>query len=201
MRARGWLAVLVVCLALGCAVAWLARGWWLAGLGGRLVRVDALAGMAADAVAVPAADYVRAGVPLETLEEALRLRGRGRMLMSCPDWYGVSECALAESALKKRGYPGARLEWLRTARLPDEEEAEAVIGRLRQDGMGSAIILLPNYKTRRLGGLYKKLGQRAGVGVRVAAAPGADFQPERWWQSREGQKRFAEEVLRWLGVF
>ncbi|MEK7993703.1 MAG: hypothetical protein AAB403_07855, partial [Planctomycetota bacterium] len=102
MRARGWLAVLVVCLALGCAVAWLARGWWLAGLGGSLVRVDALAGMAADVVVAPGADYVRAGVPLKTLEEALRLRGRGRILMSCADWYGVSECKLAETALEKR---------------------------------------------------------------------------------------------------
>ena len=77
-----------------------------------------------------------------------------RIVMSCPDLYGVSECELAETALRDRGYQGVRIEWLRTGRLPDEMEADKAIRWLRERGAKSAIILLPNYKARRLGGVY-----------------------------------------------
>jgi hypothetical protein len=136
------------------------------------------------------------------LEDAARLLREGRVrriVMSCADFYGVSECELAERALQARGCPGARIDWLRTERLPDEVEADKAIRHLRSSGTKSAIILLPNYKVRRLGGVYQRLGARFGIDVHVWGR-GSGFDPERWWKSREGQKRFAEEFVRLVGL-
>jgi hypothetical protein len=137
-------------------------------------------------------------VDVETLEEAVRLLRTGtvkHIVMSCPDAYGVSECELAETALRDRGYLEARIEWLRTERLPDEMEADKAIRWLRERGARSAIILLPNYKVRRLGGVYRRLGAQSALDVNVSRQNG-EFDPQRWWRSREGQKRFAEEFMR-----
>ena len=74
-------------------------------------------------------------------------------------------------------------------------EAGKTIQYLRERGAKSAIILLPNYKTRRLGRVYRRLGARSGIRVNVWSQE-REFNPQRWWRSREGQKRFAEQVLR-----
>jgi hypothetical protein len=135
---------------------------------------------------------------MDTLEEAMRLQGGfsvKRIVMSCPDFYGVSECELAEVALRNRGYLGVRIEWLRTERIPGEMEAGKAIQYLRERGAKSAIILLPNYKTRRLGRVYRRLGAQSGIRVNVWGQE-REFNPQRWWRSRDGQKRFAEEFLR-----
>jgi hypothetical protein len=135
---------------------------------------------------------------METLKEALRLLRTGRVkriVMSCPDFYGVSECELAATALRGGGYPGDRIEWLRTERLPDEMEADKTIRWLTERGAKSAIILLPNYKTRRLGRVYHRLGTQSDIKVTLSSQ-NREFDPQRWWRSREGQKRFAEEVAR-----
>lgn len=124
-----------------------------------------------------------------------RSGGVKRVVMSCPDSYGVSECEFAETALRNRGYLGVRIEWLRTERIPDEMEAGKAIQYLRERGAKSAIILLPNYKTRRLGRVYRRLGAQSGIRVNVWSQE-REFNPQRWWRSREGQKRFAEEFLR-----
>lgn len=179
-------------------IAWFGRDVWLEALGRYLTATSAELGSSADYAVVPASDDIRADVHVETLEEAVRLLRAGRVkhiVMSCPDSYGSSECELAETALRDRGYLGARIEWLRTERLPDEMEADKTIRWLRERGTKSAIILLPNYKARRLGGAYRRLGVQSGIEVSVSAQNG-DFDPQRWWRSREEQKRFAEELVR-----
>ena len=185
-------------LALIVCIAWFGRGVWLSFLGQHLVDTVGEPKSGADVVVVPAADYIRADVGIETLEEAVRLQRGGsvkRVVMSCPDSYGVSECEFAETALRNRGYLGVRIEWLRTERIPDEMEAGKAIQYLRERGAKSAIILLPNYKTRRLGRVYRRLGAQSGIRVNVWSQE-REFNPQRWWRSREGQKRFAEEFLR-----
>jgi hypothetical protein len=185
-------------LVLMVGIAWFGRDVWLEALGRYLTATSAELGSSADYAVVPASDDIRADVHVETLEEAVRLLRAGRVkhiVMSCPDWYGSSECELAETALRDRGYLGARIEWLRTERLPDEMEADKTIRWLRERGTKSAIILLPNYKARRLGGAYRRLGVQSGIEVSVSAQNG-DFDPQRWWRSREEQKRFAEELVR-----
>ena len=192
---------LKLCLAslvLIVGIAWFGRGVWLSFLGRYLVDTSGELKSGADFVVIPAADYIRADVTTATLEEAVRLLRQGRVrhiVMSCAEAYGVSECELAQKALRDRGYPEARIEWLRTERLPDEVEADLAIRYLKSNSSKSAIILLPNYKARRLGHVYRRLGARSGIEVDVMRL-GGEFDPEKWWRSREGQKRFAEELVR-----
>lgn len=179
-------------------VAWFGRDAWLGALGRSLTASRGEPSSSVDFAVVPAADYIRPDVGMETLEEAVRLQLGGsvkHIVMSCPDFYGVSECELAETALRNRGYLGARVEWLRTEPMPDEMEAGKTIQYLRGRGAKSAIILLPNYKVWRLGGVYRRLGAQSAIQVNVSGQD-REFKPRRWWKSREGQKRFAEELLR-----
>lgn len=185
-------------LVLMVGIAWFGRDAWLGALGRSLTASRGEFISRVDFAVVPAADYIRADVGVETLEEAVRLQlgsSVQHIVMSCPDFYGVSECELAETALRNRGYLRVRVEWLRTEPIPDEREAVKTIQYLRERGAKSAIILLPNYKAWRLGGAYHRLGAQFGILVNVRSQD-REFNPRRWWKSREGQKRFAEEFLR-----
>ena len=170
---------LKLCLAslvLIAGIAWFGRGVWLPFLGQYLVGTNGESELGADVVVVPAADYIRPDVNTKTLERAATLLREGRVrhiVMSCAEFYGVSECELAEKALRDRGYPETRIEALRTERLPDEAEADLVIRDLKDSGNKSAIILLPNYKALRLGHIYRQLGAQDGIEVSVWRQAGA----------------------------
>src|ERR1039457_3754390 len=82
------------------SIAWFGRDVWLGAVGRCLTSTGGGASSSADFAVVPAADYIRADVGMETLEEAVRLQRGGsvnRIVMSCRDSYGVSECELAET--------------------------------------------------------------------------------------------------------
>jgi hypothetical protein len=179
-------------------IAWFGRDIWLEALGRYLTAATGGYRSSADFAVVPTVDYIQADVHLETLEDALRLLRTGaiqHIVMTCPDLYGVSECELAETALRNRGFSGTHFEWLRTGRLPDEVEADKTIRWLKEHGARSAIIFLPSYKVRRLGGVYYRLGSQSAIEVNVSGE-NREFDPHKWWQSREARKRFAEELLR-----
>jgi hypothetical protein len=191
---------LKLCLAgllLTFTVAWFGRESCFSAFGRYLT--DAHRGLSvADVVVVPAADSIRADLSIETLEEAAKLVRDGRVkhiVMSCAEVYGVSECELAEKWLRDRGYPGTQIDWLRTERLADEMEADKAMRYLRERGVKSAIVLLPSYKARRLGGAYRRLGAKSAIQVDVWGQ-NREFDPQTWWRSRGGQKRFSEEFLR-----
>jgi hypothetical protein len=190
------------CLMLAVGFAWFGRNVCLVALGRYLTCSSRDLRSTADVVVVPGADRTHLDVRMETLEEAARLlrdRRVNRIVMSCAEFYGVSGCELAERALGDRGYPGVRIEPLCTGRLPDEVEADKLIRRLRDNGNKSAIILLPNYKMRRLGAVYRRLSVRFGVDVDIWGR-GGEFDPEGWWRAREGKKRLAEELLKFAGL-
>jgi hypothetical protein len=201
MSRRAKLGV-AACLVLAIGCAWFGRNVWLVAFGRYLIGPSRDLRSNADVVVVPGADYIYPDVRVETLDEAARLLRDGRVnriVMSCAEFYGVSGCELAEQALRDRGYPEVRIEWLRTERLPDDVEADKLISHLRESGTKSAIILLPNYKQRRLGSVYRRLGTRSAIDVDIWGR-GGEYDPERWWRAREGQKRFAEELLRFAGL-
>jgi hypothetical protein len=188
-------------LLLACSIAWLGRAAWLTALGGYLTETRGGLSVA-DVVLIPAADYIRADVSIETLQEAARLVREGRaqhFVMSCAEIYAVSECELAQRSLKDKGYPETKIDWLRTERLPDEMEAAKTIRELRQRGFKSAIVLLPNYKARRLGETYRRIATQSAIEMTVLSMA-RDFDPQGWWRSREGHKRFLEEFLRLTGL-
>jgi hypothetical protein len=185
-------------LALMVATSWFGRDVWLGAMGRYLTATPGAAVSSADFAVIPAADYIRADVDMDTLKQTMLLLQTGRVkriVMSCPDFYGISECDLAEAALRRGGFPGDRIERLRTDRLPDEVEAGTVIRWLANHGARSAIVFLPNYKARRLGHAYRRFGSQSGVEV-TTSSQSREFDPQRWWKSREGQKRLVEELAR-----
>ncbi len=122
-------------------ITWISREAWCAALGRFFTDGNLESGSAADFAVVPAADYIRPDVSIQTLEEVVRLQRTGSVkgiLMSCPDYYGISECELAETALRNRGYPGVRFDWLRTKPLPDDIEAGQTVRWLAERGAKSA---------------------------------------------------------------
>ena len=192
--------LLLLSLVFLVGLAWFARDVLLESLGQYLTTAKSESDSNADYALIPASDYIRSGVNLETIEEAARLQRTGKVkqiAMTCPDMYGVSECGLAEKALRARGYSGTHLEWVRTVPLPDEIEANIAVRWLMARGAKSAFILLPNYKARRLGGVYRRLCAQSTLEVKVLKQSG-EFDPRNWWRSRPGQKRFAEEVVRMM---
>lgn len=197
---------LKVCLAslvLIAGIAWFRREVWLAFLGQYLVGTNGAVPSGGDVVVVPAADYIQADVSAGTLERAAKLLHDGRVkhiLMSCGEFYGVCECELAEKALRDRGYRDARIDSLSTPRIADEVEADLALRHLKDSGNKSAIILLPNYKAWRLGRVYRRIGAKDGIEIAVWPQTGV-FDPERWWKSREGQKRFFAELLKVTHLF
>lgn len=157
----------------------------------------------ADAVLIPSADYLVSDTSTAVMEQAASLAkatGTKSIFMTCFTWYGVSTCNLAEAALAQQGHPiGIRA--IRTGLLPDSEEAELALQALKQSGIRTVIVLLPNYKTRRLGGWYRKVAGIHGMAVTVVPSACHEFDVKTWWMKRESQKLFAYEVVRHIGLF
>src|ERR1017187_3281141 len=82
---------------------------------------------------------------------------------------------LAEKSLRDRGWPRAPIDWLPTKRLPDEIKADKTLRYLKERGVKSAIILITNYKARRLGRTYRRLGAQIGAAIYVLAKTGSSI--------------------------
>jgi uncharacterized SAM-binding protein YcdF (DUF218 family) len=174
------------------------HGWWLAALGGFLVRAEppgraelavVLAGDWWGNRILKAADLVRQGyVP--------------RALVSGPDGaYGYHECDLAIPFALRRGYPEHWFLHLHHHGYSTREEAQAVLPELRRRGIRSVLIVTSDYHTRRAGALYRSLAPD--LQIRVVAAPDVFFRADAWWKTRQGRKQWFFEALKtvtgWLG--
>lgn len=186
------------------AALYLLRGAWLPRVGSVVVECSGAGPtVRGDAILVPQADWVEAPGGMEQLEHAHALlrQGVGRVVfMTCPHWYGVSSCRLAEEASARRRSPGIKITPIPTERLADSREAELALAELSQRGIKSAVVVLPSYKSRRLGRIYREVGRRHGVEVNVACVEVQWFNPSNWWRRRESCKVFVCELLRWLRV-
>jgi hypothetical protein len=197
------LTVVLFVLAVLAAAVWLRRDLWLTFLGGSLIRTDAEPTSAAEVLVIPAADYITNDTSTASLRYAARLVVQGRagsILMSCPDWYGVSVCELAQATLAQQGFSDIKIQPLHLGPLPDDLEADLLVSHLSKSRLKTAIIMLPNYKTRRLGAVYRKLARQHGIAVFVAASPSTDFNPNNWWLTRKSRRLFSYETTRWLGI-
>jgi hypothetical protein len=117
----------------------------------------------------------------------------------CPDYYEVSVCDLASSALREWGYPEVVIKPLRLAGLPDTDEAQVVLSHCRQAGIRTAFVLLPSHQSRRLGHIYARLAREYGLTIAVIASSDG-FDPDSWWRSRDSQKLVFQEGLKWVGL-
>ena len=187
------LAAVVILLAL------VTHSYWLAGLGGYLVRDEGAA--QADMVVVLAGDYF--GNRILTAAELVRRGLAPKILVSGPgDVYGLHESDLAIAFAVRHGFPDSYFLPFPNDARSTAAEADAVIAELRKLHARRIEIVTSNFHTRRAGNIYRS---RAGdLEFRVSAAPDPYFSPNGWWKNREGRKTFLVEwektVATWLGM-
>jgi hypothetical protein len=106
----------------------------------------------------------------------------------------ASIAELEQHDLTDRGVPATAVVRLPHRAADTREEALAISQLLSSRGWKRVILVTSNYHTRR--SLY--ICERVfppGTILRVAAARDSDYDPDRWWQTREGVKIFLHESM------
>jgi len=135
--------------------------------------------------AARAADLLKAGW-------APRIVASGRFLRPY-----ASIADLTEHDLTDRGVPVDAIVKV-THRAENTRDEIDVIRRLASDKhWRKLLIVTSNYHTRRTSFICGRMFP-ADIGVRVIAAPDADYNPDTWWQSRLGLKLFFHELIGYL---
>ncbi|MDZ4800748.1 MAG: YdcF family protein [Bryobacteraceae bacterium] len=182
-RRPAFLAVVLLLLVLA-GLCLLTAPWWLAASARLLIQSDPP--QHAQAILVLAGDQKG-----ERVMKACELATAGlapRVLVSGPtDIYGRNEANLAVEFAVKHGCPQSLLEPVAIQAFSTEEEASEFERELRARNITRLLIVTSNYHTARAGRIFRRRLGNA-VEVRMFAAPDRLFDPDRWWQSREGQK-------------
>jgi uncharacterized SAM-binding protein YcdF (DUF218 family) len=182
---------IIVFMVIGIALAWATHAWWLAGLGGLLVRDEGPT--RADIAVVLAGDY--SGHRVVRAAELVKQGYVSSVLVSGPHMvYGLYECDLAIPFAVQRGYPE---DWF--IRAPNEalstrEEAAAILPDLRRRGVHRFILVTSDFHTARAARIYRAAAPD--LQMRVVAAPDNYFQADGWWHNREGRKIFLVEWMK-----
>lgn len=99
--------------------------------------------------------------------------------------------------LTDRNVPAKAIVPLRHRAASTRQEAATVRELARERRWRRLTIVTSNYHTRRSRYIFRDV-LPADVEVRVTPAADADFDPQSWWQSREGCKTFVRETLAWV---
>lgn len=187
-----WKLVVLLCLVALCGFLYLIRRpllrvageYWV--VEDRLERSDALIVLSDDNFyadrATRAAELFRQGMAPVVVASGRRLRS----------YAGIAE--LMQHDLVERGVPGSAV--LRVPQMGDNtrEEAEALWPVVEGHRWRRVIVVTSNSHTRRARYIFKRVFP-ATVEVCVAAARDFEYDPNHWWESRRGQKRFFHESV------
>lgn len=185
----------------GSVLAWLLVLLLLALLGGTLylVRVPLLRGFAqwwivdeklekAQAIVVLGGDNPRG----ERLRHAVQLYRSGwapRLILSgAPFRSYFSEVVLMKREATALGVPAEDLILAAEGARSTLEEALELRRVLKRHNFRKIIVVTSNYHTRRARDIFRSLYRREGTQVFLSAAPDSDFNPQSWWQERQGLK-------------
>ena len=113
----------------------------------------------------------------------------GRMLRP---YAGISE--LMDRDLQNRGVPAGNVLRFPHNAANTREEAEALRGLVAQKGWHRVLLVTSNYHTRRASYIFHKVFP-ANVIVDAVAARDLEFDPDSWWESRQGTKLFFLETV------
>ncbi|MGD0778797.1 MAG: hypothetical protein ABSC05_38965 [Candidatus Solibacter sp.] len=153
---------------------------------------------------MPTADWLRDDFGSERLIEAAKLveSGLGASLwVTCPTSYGVSECEIGKAFLTQAGFSASTLQAVQTPLLPETAEASLAAERLYSMGIKSVVVVVPDYKSRRLDRIYRRICAQRGIVARTLAVSTPQFHADNWWQARQSRKLFFKEMVRWTGIF
>lgn len=173
--------------------------FWLAALGGYLVKAEPPA--SADIIVVLAGDYF--GNRILTAGDLVRQGLAPRALISGPaHFYGHYESDLAIPFAVQMGFPPSYFVNFPNDAMSTSSEAEAVIVELRKLQARRIDIVTSNFHTRRAGQAYRSRAHD--LEFHMVAAPDPYFTPDGWWKNREGRKEFLMEwmktVATWLRI-
>jgi uncharacterized SAM-binding protein YcdF (DUF218 family) len=113
----------------------------------------------------------------------------GRALRS---YAGIAE--MIQHDLESFGVPEAAIVKFPQRAANTREEAEALAPLISSRGWKRVLIVTSNYHARRARFIFERV-LPAGVSVSVSGAHDSDFDPARWWETRQGQKLFLGELL------
>lgn len=189
-RRRSLFLKSLVCIVIVLALAVATRSWWLAALGGLLVRDEGPA--RADIAVVLAGDYY--GRRIVRAAELVKQGYVPGILVSGPHMlYGFYECDLEIPFAVKLGYPESWFIRAPNEALSTREEAVAILADLRRLGVHRFLLVTSDYHSARAARIYRAAA--SDLEMRVVAAPGGYFQADGWWRNREGRKIF---VVEWM---
>jgi len=113
----------------------------------------------------------------------------GRMFRS-----NTSIADIMEHDLESFGIPAASIVKFPHRAGTTQQEAEALAVLIAGRGWKRILIVTSNYHARRARFILERLVP-PGVSVHVSGARDSEFDPSRWWETRQGQKLFLSEVL------
>jgi len=187
----------IVYLGLLCLLALLlfaTSSLWMAWMGRFLVVEDAPA--PADIIVQLAGDWK--GERMQMAAKLLREKLAPKILVSGPKaLYDTWESDLAVDWAVKQGM---NREWFIPLHIEADstvEETRILASWLREHGMKRIILVTSNFHTRRAGQIWRS--QASDLDVRIVAAPCAQFDPDTWWKTRQGQKTFLAEWEKTIG--
>jgi uncharacterized SAM-binding protein YcdF (DUF218 family) len=77
------------------------------------------------------------------------------------------------------------------------EEATESAKIIQSRGWKHIVVVTSNYHARRARFIYGRI-LPSSVSLRVSGARDSDFDPSRWWETRQGQKLFLSELAGYL---
>jgi len=116
----------------------------------------------------------------------------GRMLRR-----NVSLADVMEHDLESFGVPDKSVVKLSHSAQNTREEAVETARLIQARGWKRVIVVTSNYHARRARFIYERV-LPPGVTLRVSGARDSEFDPTRWWQTRQGVKLFLSELAAYL---
>ena len=116
----------------------------------------------------------------------------GRMLRQ-----NFSIADVMEHDLKSFGVPATAIVKLSHRAQNTREEAVESARLIQTRGWKRVLVVTSNYHARRTRFIYERV-LPSSVSLRVSGARDSEFDPSRWWQTRQGQKLFMSELAGYL---
>jgi uncharacterized SAM-binding protein YcdF (DUF218 family) len=120
---------------------------------------------------------------------APRILASGRLLRP---YAGIEE--LMQRDLKGLGVPANAIVPVTHRGTNTREEAIADAQAIAAHGWKKVLLVTSNYHTRRADYIFERT-LPAGTELRVISAPDSDYDPNGWWRTRNGLKRFLYEAV------
>jgi uncharacterized SAM-binding protein YcdF (DUF218 family) len=106
----------------------------------------------------------------------------------------ASIAQLEQQDLLQRGVPASAIVLLQHRAEDTREEGEEIGQFISSHGWKRILVVTSNYHTRRARYILARV-LPAGTVLRVLSAPDVEYDPDDWWQTRLGIKRFFHESV------